>query len=545
MARCLCAAQLGSRVGRLLVGWLLVGLIGLIGLLVGGAAPAFAAPAVTKGSAASAPAELLCARGIARYRQGDLPGAISLLSRAWKQDDAPAAAGHYLGLALLRQGKVKAGRRALSAAARRAPKNARLLIDLAQAYLIEDNAAWAVRTLQRAKQLTPDNTEIDYHLGVALLRLGQAKQAARRLEQAKGAAGVDANELRLQHALALYLDQRWERARGRLAGLLSGPRASLARQLLRASYEAQGTPAALVSATVSLGAVADTNPLYEHETTAPLGLGPSLAASLVVRPWVDTRNLIWGEASAQRVQYFAAGTIGGGTDPRDGSFTDLRAGVFYARRLPSAKRELQLSVGYRFGITLLDGDPPLADENHIFAESHGGVVALSVGDGAGTSTQLRLAISRNVFAVVARSSVSNELWLEHSRPLASKLRLLAWITGRQDAAQAARYDAFGVGAGAGLSWLAPWRLIFGLRAAYRLTDFLASGVAYSATPNRPVASSPLARLDHNIDLMAEVGRPLFWGLRLRLVYRYLRNVSTVTSFDYDRHLTTLDVTWAG
>lgn len=500
--------------------------------------------AATSPARAAAPAELLTARGIARYRQGDLGGATKLLSRAVKQPDAPTAAGHYLGLALLRQGKVKAGRRALSKAARRQPKNVRLLIDLAQAYIVEDNAAWAVRTLQRARQLAPANREIDYHLGVALLRLGQAKAAAGRLSAAKGALGVDAKELRLQHALALYLDQRWERARGQLAGLLSGPNASLARQLLRASYEAQGTPAALLSATVSLGAVADTNPLYEHETTAPLGVGPSLAASLVFRPWVDTRNLIWGEASAQRVHYFPAGTVGAGTDPADGSFTDLRAGLFYARRLPRGAREMQLSIGYRFGITLLDGDPPLADENHIFAESHGGVVALSFGDGAGTSTQLRLAISRNVFAVVARSSVSNELWVEHARPVASKLRLLAWVTGRQDSAESSRYDALGVGLGAGLSWLAPWRLVFGLRAAYRLTDFLASGVAYSSTPNRRRALDPLARVDHNVDVMGEIGRPLFWGLRLRLVYRYLRNVSSVTSFDYGRHLTTLDVTWA-
>ncbi len=493
---------------------------------------------------AEVPAELLTARGIARYRQGDLAAAATLLGKAVRQPEAPAAAGHYLGLALLRQGKVKPGRRALSAAARRAPKNVRLLIDLAQAYVVEDNAAWAVRTLQRAKQLAPRDRSIDYHLGVALLRLGQAKAAARRLSAAKGVVGVDAKELRLQHALALYLDQRWERARGQLAGLLSGPRASLARQLLRASYEAQGMPAALLSATISLGAVADSNPLYEHETTAPLGLGPSFSASLVFRPWIDTRNLIWGEASAQRVHYFAAGTVGAGSDPADGSFTDLRAGVFYARRLPRGAREMQLSLGYRFGITLLDGDPPLADENHIFAESHGGVVALSFGDGAGTSTQLRLGISRNVFATVARSNVSNELWVEDARPLTRKLRFLAWVTGRQDSAESSRYDALSVGLGAGLSWAAPWRLVFGLRAAYRLTDYLASGVAYSTTPNRVSAADPLARVDHNVDVMGEVGRPLYWGLRLRLVYRYLRNLSTVTSFDYGRHLTTLDVTWA-
>ena len=488
---------------------------------------------------AEAPAELLTARGILLYRQGSLVGAVDLLGRAWQQTGAPLAAGHHLGLALLRLGQKKKGRRVLAATLRRASKPkgvapslyTRLSRDLALAYLAEGNAAWAVRTLRHALRHVPHDGELRYHLGVALLKLGQAGEAARELGRVGKTHAVPRNDVRLQRALAYYLDQRWEAARLQLTGLLSSTRGTLASQLLRASYAAEGTSASWVSATLSLGFVADGNPLYEHETSSPAGLGPSFSAALVLRPWVEARNLAWAEAAAQRVSYFPASAVAD-TDPRDGSFTDLRAGLFYGRRMPD--HALQLSFGYRFGITLLDGEVPLADDNHVFVESHTGIAALQHGDNA-ASTQLRLSIGRAEYALQARGNTSSELWLEHMRALAGdRLRLLGFGLARYEAANSARYEAVVLGAGLGASYMAPLKVLFGLRAAYRFTNYYASAEAYNQ----------VLRRDDNIDLTGEVGRTLFYGLRLRAVYRYLRNISRVTSFDYDRHLFTFDVTWS-
>lgn len=491
---------------------------------------------------AEAPAELLTARGILLYRQGELAGAVTLLQRAWTQPQAPLAAGHHLGLALLGLGQKKEGRRVLvatlrriSALRRKRPSLfTRVSRDLALAYLSEGNAAWAVRTLRRALRQAPRDGELRYHLGVALLKLGQANEAARELGRVGKTHAVRRDDVRLHRALAYYLDQRWEAARLQLTGLLSGSRGTLANQLLRASYAAEGTSASWVSATLSLGFVADGNPLYEHETTSPAGLGPSFSGSLVMRPWVDARNLAWAEAAAQRVSYFPAATVGVATDPRDGSFTDLRAGLFYGRRIPA--HALQLSLGYRAGVTLLDGEPPLAGDNHVFVESHTGIVALQHGDNA-AATQLRFSVGRAEYALQARGNTSNELWLEHMRTLAGdRLRLLGFGLARYEAANSARYDAVVLGAGLGASYLAPLKLLLGVRAAYRFTDYYASAVAYDDRGG--------LRRDYNIDLTGEVSRALFAGLRLRAAYRYLRNISRVTDFDYDRHLFTFDVSWS-
>ncbi len=489
------------------------------------------------------PAEVLCAQGIALYRANHLADAIKHLRRALRQHEAPAAAKHYLGLALLRQGKSRLGRRILSRAARHDPKNLRILLDLARAESLSGNPRRALRTLRRASRLAPQNRDIAYRLGVVLLRLGQGKKALSALGRARPGSETNAKNLRLQRALAAFFAHRWTRARDELQGLLSGPRSSLARQLLRASYDAQGTPASFISASIHLGVVADSNPLYEHETQAPAGLGPSFGVALALRPWIDAHNLLWGEAAAQRVSYFALGEIGSGPDPSAGSFTDLRLGLFYARQLP---RTLRVSLGYRLGLTLLDAGPPLADRHHIFAESHAGVAALAFGDNRQSRTRLRLTVSRAVYAAVARSAFADELWLEHQHAfLAGHLHLAAWATARYDVARANRYDALSAGGGAALSLRGPGNLLFGTRAGYRYINYYASGGAYSTQPDALHVLTPRYRLDHIVDIMVEVARKLPWGLRLGLVYRYLRNVSSVTSFDYDRHLGTFDVSWSG
>jgi tetratricopeptide (TPR) repeat protein len=503
---------------------------------------ALAAPArvtaATVPQSGQAPADVDCARGLVAYRRGELASAASLLRRC---AETSTAAGHYLGLALVRLGRTGDGRRALAAAARldgfaAYPGAARLLLDLGLAYLAEGNAAWAVRTLSQARELAPQDERVRYHLGMALLRLGEASAAVDEIAGARphGLPASEARDRPLQLGLALYLAGRWEESRRRLSPLLFGHQGSVARGLLRAAYEGEGIGAAWVSAELSAGMAVDTNPLYEHETTAPTAVGPLIAGSLVLRPWMDVHNLVWAELAFARSFYYGTTTPPPDKDPRDACPSELRAGAFYARRFQLEGRPFQLSAGYSFGLTLLDGAPPLADAHHLFLEEHSGQIALQRRSATGQS-QVRIGVTRASYADVARTNWGTEIAFEHAQALlGERLRLLGWITFRHEDAQSADYSTNTPGVGVGASALAFWGVVAGVRLGYEYTYH------YDSLGGR----WGLQRVDNNLAFAAELGRSLWLGLRLRAIYQRLQNFSTVTSYDYSRDLFTLALSWS-
>ena len=506
------------------------------------ATDAVAGPDPSTGAAAPSsgmvPDDIGCARGVAAFRRGELEAAAAQLRRC---AETSAAAGHYLGLALVRLGRVTEGRRALAAGSRHDsfaayPGAARLLLDLGLAYLAEGNAAWAVRVLTQARELAPQDERVRYHLGVALLRLGEAGAAADEIERTKPDAlpAREGREQPLRLGLALYLAGRHEESRRHLSPLLLGDQGPVARGLLRATYEAEGVGASWISAELSAGLAVDTNPLYEHETTAPTAVGPLLAGSLSLRPWVDASNLVWGELAFARSFYFAADAAPPDKDPRDASPTELRAGAFYARRFQLSGRSFQVSGGYRFGVTFLDGAPPLADANHIFLEEHGGQIALQRLT-AGGQSQVRIAETRASYADLPRTNWGTEVALEHSQALlGERLRLLGWITFRHEAAQSADYSTNTPGIGAGASALLYWGIVAGARLGYEYKNHYDSGGGRWG----------VQRVDHNLAVAAELGRALWLGLRLRAIYQRLQNFSTVQSYDYGRDLFTFALSWS-
>ncbi len=488
----------------------------------------------------AAPPDLLCAQGIERYQAGDLRGAVPLLRQALARarGGESAAAGHYLGLALIQLGQLAEGRRALAAASRAAPDDPRLLLDLGQAYLQEGNAAWAARVLERAAELAPKDGQVRYFHGVALLRLGEATSAAEELTRARALPGVDEADASLQLGLALYLDRRWEQSRLALGPALAGARGPAARQLLRAAHAAEGTPTSWISAELTAGMTVDSNPLYEHETTSPPAVGPSVAGSLTLRPWVSARNLLWGELAAARSFYFPAGAQPADQQvgARDASPTELRAAAFYARRLGSEGTALQVSGGYSFGLLFLDGAPPLADAHHLFLEQHGGHLSLQRLEAGHTQLQLRYSLTRSTFADLARSNWGNEVGFEYAWTLlGERLRLLGAMTVRHESAQSPDYNTIAPGLSLGGSFLAPLGIICGLRVGYEYQNHLDS-----AGSTRWIDQ----RVDHNLAITAELGRALPHGLRLRAVYQRLQNFSTLTTYTYGRDLFTLGLSWS-
>jgi hypothetical protein len=486
-------------------------------------------------------AELDCAKGVQRFQEGSYEEAVPLLRRAVKNRPDLVAPRHYLGLALVRLGKIEEGRRVLSAAIRLDPKNPRLLQDLGLAYLAEGNHGWAVRTLRAAKKLAPADERIRYHLGVAMLRMGEAGSAAAELERARFSDKVDQGSLRLQLGLAYYQDQEWELSRQLVHPLLVGEHGGVARRLVRASYEGEGVAASWISAQLVAAGVVDTNPLYEVDADAPTGAGPRLAGSLTLRPWVDARNLVWGEVSGSRTFYFGEDDPSSGRPVSDASPSVVSASAFYARRFPLEAAALRLSAGYTFDLTFLDGNEPsptnerpLSDPRHIFLEEHGGHLALEHRKVAGPSTTLRYSLTREAFADQPRSNYGNELSVEHSRTiLTDKTQMLAWVSFKHEAADSVAYDAVVPGAGAGASYLAPLDLVLGLRLGYEHENYYDWDQSYGQD-----------RVDNELTVLIEVGRALLWNTRLRAVFQYQRNWSTEQSYDYDRMLGSLNLSWS-
>ena len=497
---------------------------------------AFSLLSLLPATAWATPPGVLGARGILAYRAGAMAGAARLLSEAVQKRPEMISAAHHLGLALIRQGDLVKGRRVLRAAVRRDPGNARLLLDLGLAYLSEGNHVWAVRMLGRARDLEPKNGQVRHYLGVAKLAMGAADEAVPELEQAATMPHDQQQESSMRLGLALFRAKRFGHSRRLLASLGGTPHGAVARQLLRAAYEAEGIPASLLSVDTMAGFVADSNPLYMAELPGNGGVAPgiSLSGRLTVRPVVDDRNMIWGDLSLLRTFYF--GDYGqGASQPPDASPSVIGASAFYARQFLGEGRSFWLTAGYAFGLTFLDGES-LTDSNHIFLESHGGQISLQLRRDGGPTTRLRYTLTRETYSQYPRNNWGNELAAEHDLSLLSgRLRLLLFVQFRHEAADADYYNAVVPGGGVGLSGLAPWGLVPGLRLAYEYENYYDSADSKTWDEHR---------VDHDLIVTVELGRALPWGLRARAVYQFFYNHSTVGTFHTDRHLFNLNLSWS-
>jgi len=529
-----------------------VGALGLLTLSLGAGSSRAEGPAP----------DVLCARGVQAYLAGDLATAVPLLEQALARAPGLTAAGHHLGLALIRLGRLKQGRRALAAAAGQAGgASPRLLHDLGLAYLAEENTAWAVRYLRAASELAPRDERIRYHLGLALIRLGAASEAAQELRRLRFSDVVDQPALKLRLGLAHYRARQWERSRQTLASiLLDSKQGAAARELLRASHEAEGIKASLLTIELAAGGALDTNPLYEVEQEGrPLSgrtvLGPSLSGALTVRPWVDEHNLIWGSLRGSRAFYFATADQAAATQrhPGDASTSHIGAAVNYARLLPlgQGRGALQLSTGYSFDLTFLDGnlpfnkEPPLSDPNFIYLEEHSGHVTAQRRHPGGSQTVARYSLTHQAFADPARTNTGIELTVDHTADLGGSLRLLGWLSMKYEAAQAAQYDALAPEVGLGASYLAPLDLLLGVRLGYRLDEhFNSAGGGWQRFDRAGQVVHDGHRLDHELSFSAEISRALPWGTRLRAIYQRLQQYSTVDDFDITRDYLTLNLSWS-
>lgn len=290
-----------------------------------------------------------------------------------------------------------------------------------------------------------------------------------------------------------------------------------------------------ISARLVTGGVVDTNPFFLPAGDRPTGLGPTIGGHLLLRtPWDQSRHQAWGSLSGSRIFYYEGSSGAGDRDVSEVNTTALRALAFYEYRPPWAGDSLGLSVGYDGGLILLDGYAPLADDNHIFVESHAGWLRLHRVGKIGVSG-LSYRLVRQSFADQVRTNWGNELALEHSLDLwQRRVWLSGWLSVRYERAQIRDYDSLTPQVDLAARALGPLGLELGL----------ALGFAHENHFQSADGQWGKQRLDNRVDFKVELGRALAWGLDIQASYRRLQNLSTLQTFEYTKNVVLLSLSWS-
>lgn len=120
--------------------------------------------------------------GAALYRSGDYAGAVKLLKRAAKGDDAQAF--YFLGLSYLKLNKVKESEKALKRALALDGGNAKIRVGLAYVYLLKNDTVGAQKEARSVLEANPNDEEAHYIIGAVNLRGGSYNYAYERAKKA-------------------------------------------------------------------------------------------------------------------------------------------------------------------------------------------------------------------------------------------------------------------------------------------------------------------------------------------------------------------------
>lgn len=472
-------------------------------------------------------AELAFARGVIAYHEGDLEAAQAAFREALEHDGEHLRAAHYLGVSLISQGEYEAAVDVLEPAAGAHPDAPALRLELGVAYLLWGNLAFAARTLAAAAEELPDSGRARFFLGVALVRQGDCEPAGRHLEEAARLEPDLVPEASYLAGLCLAREGDLERARRRLQPLadspVDAPVADAARRFVRLALRAEGIETALLSARASVSAQYDSNPTLapnegaeRHDSVAPV-----FQLDATLRPVATERHTLAGRVAFYRSFYLP-------DEPAaDYNYTHLAASAYYQLRGELGGVQHQLQLGYDFALGLFDGPPPLADENHLYSELHGGRVLWTVRESADLQTRLALLVQHRRYAVRRRNNTGLTVGLGQTVavPVAG-LQLYLEGTIRIEEAHSLEYDVVAPGALLSVTWSAPWEL-------------LVSGFVLYEHEAHPASSE--GRADEQINLSVAVQRQIIDHLGLSLVWMHTENISTVARFDYRRDVLSLSI----
>lgn len=480
-------------------------------------------------------------------------GRVALAKRQWmdarrafrtalRSDPRCCGAHHGLGVVELARGKPTKAIKSLKAALEHcAAPAAGARLDLAAAYLAAGNFPWALRTLDSLPDdLMPSLRERRRILrGLALADGERADEAVALLEESVPVDGDPALAGWREYALARARLSSGEPRGARRALALAvqepttKPLSEAVEALMITALAVDNPDEGWFSASAATTVELDTNALYDPEIDAtrdwpdPMAGRSSLRAALSLRPLNTGRHLLAADAAFLRSFHF------GNERAKQLDLTEVQGILRYAVRLVDPSAEHRLETRYQFGVDLLEGGDLLPEPNRfVFLEAHGGALDWEVSPAESWSVRTRYTLTRRTFAEQARDAWAQELVTGPTFELWDRrLRLTAELGLRLDTARRARYDLWGLHGTVRGAARVVWKLETYAALTYAFRDHYDSRGAFD---HEALGTS---RRDHALTASVGLGLPLLSGhLLLALQYRYQAQISSISWYDYDRHV---------
>lgn len=485
------------------------------------------APSRALGQAESVPSpEVALASGVVAFIDGNYEEASRQLRRVLEHEPGHLRAAHYLGRSLMALEDYEAALDVLEPAAANHPNSWELRVDLGVTYLVLGNDGFAARTLAGVVEERPDVARARFYLGAALSRQGDCDLAARHLTEARRLDEDLAPQSQYLAGLCHARAGDIEEARVELQPLarspLDDPVADAARRFVRMALRAEGIETARFSASAAISMQYDSNPSLAPNTSENLhSAAPVFQVDAVVRAVATERHTLAGRVGFYRSFYLP--------DERaaDYNYTHIAASAFYQLRGQLGGVQHQLQLGYDFALGLFDGDPPLADENHLYSELHGFRTVWSIRETERLQTRVSLLGQDRSFAVRRRNNLGFTIGIGQTVSFPSVgLQMYLEGTVRVEDAYSLDYDVIAPGALLSLSGRLPWELIV-------------TGWALFEHEDHPASSEN--RVDEQLTTSLSVQRQIIPHLGLSLSWMHTENISTVARFDYRRDVVSLSL----
>ncbi len=486
----------------------------------------------------SPPADVLWHRALVLLAQDD-EGADEALSRACEAGSLPACLrGADRALAA---DDLDTALDLLQQAHDIDPEDQQIRLGVARLMAAIGNYLWAIRELRALEQ---EGVPVGFELGYCLYQLEQYDEAVERLTVAARSDDDQAQTAALYAAAALESLERFDEARA-MAELAAGATgdpdvADAGRALIDALRRATSDRVA-ISVFGSLAAGYDSNPVFAPNET-PLevdALRLWLRAGLLTEPLGRDWWVLGGQLSFAREQTL---TSGFGALPFPVDLTSLRAQLYARFNFDVGVVPSELRISYRYAIRILDGGDPLPEEDiYVYSEAHTGNLSFSLALTPRFITRLRVESGWNAYHLRTRTGAPLDVAVgQNVFLLDGQLKIYGEAGLSFDFTRGERYDRQGLIMSLAGSYLTPlWDIELILSWGYRWSIYPESFGDAAFDKLR----YDIRRIDSRHSLSVELGREfLERHLRVTLRYRFTDAESTIRSYDYSRHILSLEVT---
>ncbi|GAB4289619.1 MAG: hypothetical protein Kow0090_02390 [Myxococcota bacterium] len=284
---------------------------------------------------------------------------------------------------------------------------------------------------------------------------------------------------------------------------------------------------------IRTGAGYDSNAVYDpgipelslaEKISAPF---VALAGAFGATPLISSRNALGGDLSASRRWYLTE-------TADDFSSLSFRATARYRYLYSFFGVRQNLLVRYVFSAVLLDGGPLLEeDERYLFSESHGGGARLTLNHSESHETYIEGGGAWEGYRDIRRVGMKYDLSIGKGIFfLQNRLKFFpAFLSSISDAYHTA-YDLVSLGGFAGVSMLLPHRFETLAKLQYLYGSY------YHSTGYEPWGEERRESL-----VTAEIAFSRRFGdyLKPEISLSYIRNISTVSFFDYSKVVAALSL----